>query len=267
MTGLSGTSLGLTLTGPGSTLYRPTLPALSDMASVGSALVSLLASLLAAGGLATAVQYSVVSGRHPSTPLLQVSAPSRITCSLHCLHRSGCNSWRFTPPRQCSLFPALAEDPAAPTAAGAVWASTWIPEGYNMMPGTTKAFRVHSEKKIQALEIPEACAEDHDKAAPGFLQNEEQIMFARGILTTLGYPVSTGVTPNLAGVWTGVKETDTDKVYGDFTGTRLVTLKPSWIAPGYTFEEGLPCVRMFQQGLDLNPCLDHHGFLCEYELL
>ena len=137
-----------------------------------------------------------------------------------------------------------------------------------MVPGAARAFRAHSEWHIFGRELPEKCALDHPKAAPAFLENEQQVKFATGLRSEVVWTV-----------WTGVILQETDPyVYGDFANTRTVHLKRKWFAPrhGYSgYVTGLPCVRLVRRkdnvtGLDFNACDCpgcKHGYLCEYELL
>ena len=89
-----------------------------------------------------------------------------------------------------------------------------------MVPGAARAFRAHNERRIFGTDIPEECALDHAKAAPAFLENEQQVNFATGLISGT--------------VWTGVKETS-PHVYGDFPNTRTVRLERGWFAAGYGY--------------------------------
>ena len=207
--------------------------------------------LLAAAGLCGAVRYGVVTGRHPSSPLLQVPGSSGVQCALRCLTHTSCVSWEVTG-SGCSLYRGVTSDPTAATAIGPLWADLWIPDGYQMVPNTNRAFRAHGREIAGASNLPAECAADHPRAAPAFLETEEQVNLAKSMIT--------------ATVWTGIKEV-ADNTYGDYPNTRTVALPPEWFAPGFGYSIGLPCVRLTVTGLDFNTCGDYHGYICEYELL
>ena len=69
-----------------------------------------LAALLATAGLCVAVKYGVVTGRHPSSPLLEVPGSSRVQCGLRCLRHADCVSWEVTG-SGCSLYRGVTSDP------------------------------------------------------------------------------------------------------------------------------------------------------------
>ncbi|KAF0287607.1 hypothetical protein FJT64_013994 [Amphibalanus amphitrite] len=73
-----------------------------------------LAALLAAVGLSAAVQFGLVTGRHPSSPLLEVPGSSRVLCAIRCLRDTSCVSWEVTG-SGCSLYRGVTSDPTAAT--------------------------------------------------------------------------------------------------------------------------------------------------------
>ncbi|KAF0287609.1 hypothetical protein FJT64_013996 [Amphibalanus amphitrite] len=90
-----------------------------------------LAALLAAVGLSAAVQFGLVTGRHPSSPLLEVPGSSRVLCAIRCLRDTSCVSWEVTG-SGCSLYRGVTSDPTAATSSRPLWADLWIPDGYQM---------------------------------------------------------------------------------------------------------------------------------------
>ncbi|KAF0288768.1 hypothetical protein FJT64_012854 [Amphibalanus amphitrite] len=123
--------------------------------------------------------FGLVTGRHPSSPLLEVPGSSRVLCAIRCLRDTSCVSWEVTG-SGCSLYRGVTSDPTAATSSGPLWADLWIPDGYQMVPGTSRAFRAHNERKIAGTSrLPAECAVDHRRAAPAFLENEDQPAMGR----------------------------------------------------------------------------------------
>ena len=189
------------------------------------------------------------------TVLLDTAANSRLQCALHCLRREDCTHWTFDlPTRRCRLFPLLSSD-SAPRVTETIYTSQDVPYGFRSFNGTLKAFRRLFESLISGTDILKRCQLEGPRVTPAVPESEEEFQVLRSLIPPAAFDYDIA--------WLGLHVTQTAGVYGDMFGN-VIPLKLSWMHDN-DITSGLPCARMFPEGIDLNNCRAKHSYICQYE--